>query len=532
MRIFVCHASEDKAAVAALCGMLTAEGIECWFDVESLNPGDEWEMQIRKAIRRSQAVLVCLSARAIAKKTFLKREIDLILAAAESQARPSNFVFPVLLERCAIPRRLSRWQAVDISHSDAPGALLRSLREMASTVPGIRVPGDHATEAEWREPLIREQLPEIVDSTRSYERWLKSLTPLIAKNRSIKHDRMSLSPFTFFRGTFYRWAEAWPVECPDLARAPMVVSAGDVSISSFGTWLDSAGRLGWGLTTMDEAYPLPYTNDLIRLTTSVAVAAATVQTKLAGGLKRMCETVLSAYRKTLQRGGAPIVLGAKYSWLYELTFERRMKPPRYWERFGLKSRYHRLRAVPVEVHEALERVLPIDATFSVLAHSAGVGNVDRPRFLAVAQWQGGPVGAVASYIPPPAAAWAAGVTQDVPNFHNRILATARRTPNLRSGVWKGVFVRQIGPEIGGGLDVTRVMKKKIFRKLIRACATEVANVHAGTPGGQARVLQHLDTLPPDWLQRASEIMMSRNEADFLKWRSSFMAKKSQKAKQR
>ena len=34
---------------------------------------------------------------------------------------------------------------------------------------------------------------------------------------------------------------------------------------AYGTWRDTEGRLVWGINDFDEAYPSPYTNDLVRL---------------------------------------------------------------------------------------------------------------------------------------------------------------------------------------------------------------------------------------------------------------------------
>ena len=62
---------------------------------------------------------------------------------------------------------------------------------------------------------------------------------------------------------------------PGLSRmreAPRVLSVGDAHVNSYGTWRDAEGRLCWGIDDFDEAWPLPYTNDLVRLATSVKLA--------------------------------------------------------------------------------------------------------------------------------------------------------------------------------------------------------------------------------------------------------------------
>lgn len=514
LRVFVCHASEDKPAVAKLCDALTEEGVDCWFDIRSLMPGDNWERQIEKSIRRSDAVLVCLSERSKTKRSFLQTEIRLVLEAAAAQARPASFVFPVLIERCTIPPRFKQWQAVDATSADGVRHLLQAFRQLASDQPGIAVPADHEATHDWEMPRTEGKLVDIAKSTRGYEAWLKKFTPVVASDFDVKHRRMLLGEFPFFRSTFYRWAEAWPRECAHLASAPLVLSAGEVNIQAFGTWLDPEGRLAWGITSFDEAYPLPYTSDLSRLITSIAIAAKTFGTKMKGGLQRLSDEILESYRTTMEMGGDPFVLGAAHQWLLKVMAGRAKNPLQFWSNLDhLPSAI----AVPAEVCEALERSLPVNTMFRVRTRVAGSGSLGRPRYVGIAQWRGGPLAAEARYIPVPAAAWAAGHHRDVRTYHNRVLETAHRAPNLRAGVWKGVFVRRIGPDITNGVGTEPVENHKQLIRFSKACAIEIGNVHAGTPGAQMQVLEHLNRLPGGWLAEAAQIMMNRNQEDFQIW---------------
>ena len=48
---------------------------------------------------------------------------------------------------------------------------------------------------------------DIVESTRSYERWLAAHTHIIAADLRRKHQFMTEALFPFFRATFYRWLQ-------------------------------------------------------------------------------------------------------------------------------------------------------------------------------------------------------------------------------------------------------------------------------------------------------------------------------------
>jgi uncharacterized protein (DUF2252 family) len=131
---------------------------------------------------------------------------------------------------------------------------------------------------------------DIVEATKSYEQWMRSCTTVIESHLRYKHEQMEKDLFLFLRGTYYRWAQLWPEICPDLCKAPCVLSSADLHVNSFGTWRDSEGRLAWGVDDFDESYPLPYTHDLVRLAASLKIV---IESKdLTIKLKPGCEIIL------------------------------------------------------------------------------------------------------------------------------------------------------------------------------------------------------------------------------------------------
>jgi uncharacterized protein (DUF2252 family) len=107
----------------------------------------------------------------------------------------------------------------------------------------------------------------IVDATGDYEAWVARQVPLVRADIEFKHEQMARAPFPFLRATFYRWVQQWNARCADLAGAPKVLAVGDLHTENFGTWRDTEGRLIWGINDFDEAYPLAYGIDLVRLAT-------------------------------------------------------------------------------------------------------------------------------------------------------------------------------------------------------------------------------------------------------------------------
>src|SRR5881296_1290424 len=141
----------------------------------------------------------------------------------------------------------------------------------------------------------------IVEATARYEAWLAERIPLVKADLEHKHRAMSAGIFPFLRATFYRWAARWRAIVGEVARAPEVLSVGDLHVENFGTWRDAEGRLVWGVNDFDEACPLPYTNDLVRLATSADLAIA--ENSLKVDAKGASEAILEGYRKGVEGGG-------------------------------------------------------------------------------------------------------------------------------------------------------------------------------------------------------------------------------------
>lgn len=230
---------------------------------------------------------------------------------------------------------------------------------------------------------------------------MRQCTTVVEAHLRYKHQQMRDDVFLFFRGTFYRWLQIWTDVCPDLQLAPRVLAVGDLHAGSFGTWRDAEGRLCWGVDDFDEAYQLPFTNDLVRLAASakLVIDAEHLTIKLSDA----CAAILDGYRQALRDGGCPMVLAEREANLERLGLEAIRPPQDFW---------HKLQALPVAprpvpriVRQTLERVLP-DATlpYKLVRREAGLGSLGQQRFVAVARWNGALIAREAKAMVPSAGA--------------------------------------------------------------------------------------------------------------------------------
>ena len=114
LKVFICHSSGDKERVRTLYGKLKRDGFTPWLDQENILPGQEWDSEIRKAVRTSDVVVVCLSESSITKEGYVQKEIKLALDVAEEKPEGTIFLIPARFEDCQVPHRLVGWQWVDL----------------------------------------------------------------------------------------------------------------------------------------------------------------------------------------------------------------------------------------------------------------------------------------------------------------------------------------------------------------------------------------------------------------------------------
>jgi ActR/RegA family two-component response regulator len=139
LQVFLCHSSKDKLRIKEVYDRLRSDGLDPWLDKENLLPGQNWELEIKKAVRNSDIVIVCLSQSSVSQRGFIQKEIKLALDVADEQPEGTIFIIPLKLEECDIPERPRQWHWLNYWEDDAHEKLLLSLKHRASEIsPGRR----------------------------------------------------------------------------------------------------------------------------------------------------------------------------------------------------------------------------------------------------------------------------------------------------------------------------------------------------------------------------------------------------------
>jgi Uncharacterized protein conserved in bacteria (DUF2252) len=363
-------------------------------------------------------------------------------------------------------------------------------------------------------PSSKRKNTDIEVITASYEAWMGSCAHVLQADLRLKHDQMKETPFGFFRGTFYRWAQLWPAVCFDLCGAPRVLAVGDLHVNSFGTWRDAEGRLCWGVDDFDEAYPLAYTNDLVRLAASLKIVLDAA--KLSIKLKDGCEAILEGYSKSLRGGGDPIVLAERERKLGRLGVDSFRPPSNFWEKLNRLPSVRK--PLAKDLKRALEKTLPRPGIiYKVVRRKAGLGSLGQERFVAIAKWQGGYIAREAKLMVPSACSWLNDKVEKGQPWYEKVISSAIRSPDpfqLIDGRW---LIRRLSPD-SNPIEIQTLPKHSDEEVLLIAMGSETANVHLGSIGHTKKILDDLKAGKRNWLQNAAVRMAKVIEKDWKRFR--------------
>ena len=133
LRVFLCHSSADKPAVRELYQKLRAEPwIQPWLKEEELLGGQNTGLEINKAIRDADAIIICLSITSVKEEGYVNKEIRRALDIAQEKPDGTIYNIPLRFDNCTTSfEQLKELQWVDYFLPNTHEKLLKSLQARA-----------------------------------------------------------------------------------------------------------------------------------------------------------------------------------------------------------------------------------------------------------------------------------------------------------------------------------------------------------------------------------------------------------------
>lgn len=181
LKVFLCHASEDKPKVRELYKKLAAETwIQPWLDEEDLLPGQDFDLTIYKAARDADIIIICLSTISVKKEGYVNKEIRRALDVADEKPEDTIYMIPLRLDDCQPSfEKLKKLHWADYFTPSAHEKLIKSLRLRA-------------------EVLQIQTSEEIIKVPPNFETFYKD----IELHRFIEIPKDEEVPYTFYIGKY------------------------------------------------------------------------------------------------------------------------------------------------------------------------------------------------------------------------------------------------------------------------------------------------------------------------------------------
>jgi hypothetical protein len=124
-KVFISYAREDLEIAKQIFTFLRQNNLTPWLDKLNLLPGQDWELEIQKAIEASDYIIICLSRYSVTKRGYIQKEFRKALSVLETLPDGDIYIIPIRLDECEVPSSFLAKQWLDWHESNAQEKLLK-----------------------------------------------------------------------------------------------------------------------------------------------------------------------------------------------------------------------------------------------------------------------------------------------------------------------------------------------------------------------------------------------------------------------
>jgi len=129
IKVFVCYAREDFEQAHLVYQRLNNKGYSPWMDKENIVGGQDWELEITRAIEQSNFFLACLSKHSVSKEGYVQKELKMGLEILDRQPPGNIYLIPVRLDDCVVPQRFKRLHWINLFELNGMEELLTAIEK-------------------------------------------------------------------------------------------------------------------------------------------------------------------------------------------------------------------------------------------------------------------------------------------------------------------------------------------------------------------------------------------------------------------
>ncbi len=99
-KVFISYTRKDIDTARRLYNDLKKEGVSPWMDKEEIIVGQEWEFEVKRAIKECSYFLALLSNNSVSKKGFVQKELKIALKLYDERPTSEIFILPAIIDDC------------------------------------------------------------------------------------------------------------------------------------------------------------------------------------------------------------------------------------------------------------------------------------------------------------------------------------------------------------------------------------------------------------------------------------------------
>jgi|GEM_PF-3553590 len=119
--VFISHAKEDIEFAEELYVYLTEVGYSPWLDKKKIRAGANWDYEIKKALKKSDYIIILLSSSSVKKRGYIQKEFKYALEYWENKLADDIYIIPIVLDECEIPEQLLKfhWIQANVDYKES-----------------------------------------------------------------------------------------------------------------------------------------------------------------------------------------------------------------------------------------------------------------------------------------------------------------------------------------------------------------------------------------------------------------------------
>lgn len=142
LQIFLSYAIPDAVKTEECYQKLAGAGFNPWMDRRDLVAGEDWEVGIENAIRKSHIFLLLLSKNSTTRSGVLQKEIKHVLEKWEENSESDIYFIPARLEQCEVPERLHGFQWIDLFEKNGWSELFQTISSLIEKLSSFSISRD------------------------------------------------------------------------------------------------------------------------------------------------------------------------------------------------------------------------------------------------------------------------------------------------------------------------------------------------------------------------------------------------------